>query len=179
MAARHAAIDTELGELTLVAEDSHLVGVYFPHHWYRPPRSTFGRLVRAADDHLLAEVTGQLSEYLRGARTEFTVSARTRGTPFEEQVWALLREIPYGRTTTYGTLAGELGDRRLAQDVGRAVGRNPLSVIVPCHRVIGANGKLTGYAGGLARKRRLLEIEGATWAEPAAEPASGPAPVLF
>lgn len=171
MAARHAAINTELGELTLVAESSHLIGVYFPHHWYLPPRSTFGQLVCAADDRLLAEVTGQLSEYLGGERTEFQLPARTNGTPFEEQVWALLREIPYGSTTTYGALAGELGDRALAKDVGRAVGRNPLSVVVPCHRVIGANGKLTGYAGGLARKRLLLELEGATGAEPAAEAA--------
>ena len=97
----------------------------------------------------------------------------TSGSPFEERVWTLLGEIPYGQTTSYGALAGQLGDRALAQEVGRAVGRNPLSVIVPCHRVLGAGGKLTGYAGGLARKRSLLELEGAIAPEPV------PAAALF
>lgn len=84
---------------------------------------------------------------------------RTGGDEFFEQVWALLCEIPYGQTTTYGALAERLGDRRLAQRVGQAVGRNPISILIPCHRVLGADGSLTGYAGGLDRKRFLLELE--------------------
>jgi methylated-DNA-[protein]-cysteine S-methyltransferase len=159
MARRHAAVSTELGEVTLVAEDGDLVGLYFPHHWYRPPRAAFGAPASGAGDRLFAQVTEELAGYLAGDRTEFGVPLRTNGGPFEERVWALLREIPYGGTTTYGTLAQRLGDRALAQEVGRAVGRNPLCVIVPCHRVVGASGKLTGYAGGLDRKRRLLECE--------------------
>jgi methylated-DNA-[protein]-cysteine S-methyltransferase len=168
MATGHTTIDTELGELTLVADGSDLTGLYFPHHWYRPARSTFGPHMDAADSALLAGAAAQLPEYLAGDRTSFDLPAKTYGNAFEEQVWALLREIPYGSTTTYGQLARELGGQTLAQDVGRAVGRNPLSVIVPCHRVIGADGKLTGYAGGLRRKRFLLELEHAIQiAEPA------------
>jgi methylated-DNA-[protein]-cysteine S-methyltransferase len=171
MTTRHTVTGTELGEITLVADGADLVGVYFPHHWYAPPRAAFGPAVSLAGDRLLATAAGQLEQYLLGERTGFQLPVRTSGSPFEERVWALLREIPYGRTTTYGTLAGQLGDRGLAQDVGRAVGRNPLSVIVPCHRVVGANGKLTGYAGGLARKRTLLEREGAIAPEPLTAPA--------
>jgi methylated-DNA-[protein]-cysteine S-methyltransferase len=81
------------------------------------------------------------------------------GDDFQQRVWAILREIPYGTTTTYGAIAGRLGDKALAQRVGQAVGRNPLSIVVPCHRVVGSNGWLTGYAGGLERKRRLLDLE--------------------
>lgn len=159
MARRHAAVSTELGELTLVAEDGDLVGLYFPHHWCRPPRAAFGVPVSGTGDRLFAQVAEELAGYLAGDRTEFGVPARTSGRPFDERVWSLLREIPYGSTTTYGTLAQRLGDRALAQEVGRAAGRNPLCVIVPCHRVVGASGKLAGYAGGLDRKRRLLECE--------------------
>ena len=168
MATEHTTIDTELGGLTLVADGGNLTGLYFPHHWYMPARATFGPRVDAADSALFARVATQLPEYLAGDRTTFDLPTRTHGTPFEEQVWALLREIPYGSTTTYGALARELADQPLAKDVGRAVGRNPLSVIVPCHRVIGADGKLTGYAGGLRRKQFLLEREHAIrQAEPA------------
>ena len=177
MATGHTTIDTELGELTLVADGSDLTGLYFPHHWYMPARATFGPRVDAADSALFARVATQLPQYLAGDRTTFDLPARTHGNPFEEQVWALLREIPYGSTTTYGELAGELGGQTLAKDVGRAVGRNPLSVIVPCHRVIGAGGKLTGYAGGLRRKQFLLELEHAI--RPAEPPSAAPALTLF
>jgi methylated-DNA-[protein]-cysteine S-methyltransferase len=177
MTTRHTTIDTELGQLTLVADRTDLTGLYFPHHWHRPARSTFGPWTEPGKDPLFGRVTAQLSEYLTGDRTEFELSTRTRGNGFEERVWALLRQIPYGTTTTYGALARELGarefdDRALARDVGQAVGSNPLCVIVPCHRVIGVTGKLTGYAGGLARKQLLLEREHAL---PSAEPAAAAA----
>src|ERR1700761_1776211 len=137
MTTRHAVAGTELGEITLVADGGDLVGVYFPHHWYAPPRAAFGPAVALADDPLLAAAGQQLARYLRGESTGFELPTRTSGSPFEERVWTLLGEIPYGQTTSYGALAGQLGDRALAQEVGRAVGRNPLSVIVPCHRVLG------------------------------------------
>ncbi|WP_312977210.1 methylated-DNA--[protein]-cysteine S-methyltransferase [Corynebacterium sp.] len=101
----------------------------------------------------------QLTEYLEGARKSFDVPITTHGNAFSEKVWALLRQIPYGETTTYGALAASLGNPRLAQRVGQVVGQNPVSIIIPCHRVVGADGSLTGYAGGLERKRWLLELE--------------------
>jgi methylated-DNA-[protein]-cysteine S-methyltransferase len=159
MATRHATTESELGLLTLVADGSDLTGLYFPGHWTRPGPASFGPQVEAHGDALFTQTAEQLAQYLAGHRTAFELPVATHGSPFEERVWALLGQIPYGSLTTYGALATELGDRALAQDVGRAVGRNPLSVIVPCHRVIGANGKLTGYAGGLRRKQFLLELE--------------------
>ncbi|WP_066951423.1 methylated-DNA--[protein]-cysteine S-methyltransferase [Microtetraspora fusca] len=158
-ARRYAPVVSTLGDVTLVADGGGLVGLYFPHHWHRPDASTFGEQVDASSDPLLAQAAHELDEYLAGRRREFAVQLAARGDEFQVRVWALLRQIPYGRTTTYGALAEQLGDRRLAQKVGQAVGRNPLCVFVACHRVIGANGALTGYAGGLERKRRLLELE--------------------
>jgi methylated-DNA-[protein]-cysteine S-methyltransferase len=161
MNTRHAVIETPIGEITLVATGDSLTGLYFPHHWYMPPASTFGTAVNAAEDALLAVVETQLDEYLHGHRTSFDVPKATHGDPFQERVWALLDEIPFGTTSTYGQLAEKLGDRSLAQQVGKAVGQNPLCIVVPCHRVVGKDGKLTGYAGGLKRKQFLLELEGA------------------
>ncbi|MDQ2660545.1 MAG: MGMT family protein, partial [Actinomycetota bacterium] len=94
-------------------------------------------------------------------RTEFDLPTAASGDAFEQAVWAMLREIPFGETTTYGAIADRLGDRTLARRVGYAVGHNPISILVPCHRVVGSDGSLTGYAGGLERKRLLLELEGA------------------
>jgi methylated-DNA-[protein]-cysteine S-methyltransferase len=161
MNTRHAVIETPIGEITLVATDDALTGLYFPHHWYMPSTSTFGASVNAGDDSILSVVETQLGEYFRGQRTTFDVPTATHGDTFQERVWALLNEIPTGTTTTYGQLAEQLGDKTLAQQVGKAVGQNPLCVIVPCHRVLGKDGKLTGYAGGLKRKQFLLELEGA------------------
>lgn len=159
MAAQHARIATGLGELTLVSDGQALTGLYFPHHWYPPKPDQIGPLVDAATDPLFAALATQLDDFLAGERTDFDVPVRTRGDEFQEQVWALLAQIPYGSTSTYGMLAEQLGNRALAQRVGQAVGHNPVSVIVPCHRVVGSTGKLTGYAGGLDRKRQLLELE--------------------
>jgi methylated-DNA-[protein]-cysteine S-methyltransferase len=161
MEMRHGVVATvELGELTVVAADDTLAGVYFPGHWTMPDRTAFGE-VAEVDDPVIAEAARQLRAYLRGERTRFELETSTRGGAFEERVWMLLREIPFGETVTYGDLAAELGDRSAARRVGQAVGRNPLSVVVPCHRVVGANGELRGYAGGFERKRFLLELEGA------------------
>jgi methylated-DNA-[protein]-cysteine S-methyltransferase len=158
---RHAVVETALGELTLVATGPALAGVYFPGHWTMPDRSGFGVEVDGAADAVLAEAARELREYLAGGRTSFDLAAATSGGPFEERVWRLLREIPFGQTVTYGELAAELGEATIARGVGRAVGRNPLSIVIPCHRVVGKNGDLRGYAGGLERKRFLLDLEGA------------------
>src|SRR4029077_20562880 len=106
-------------------------------------------------------VRDQLAAYFAGERTRFHLDLRPVGDPFKQKVWALLQEIPYGETCSYGDLARLLGDRNLAQAVGHASALNPISIVVPCHRVVATDGKLTGYAGGLERKRFLLELEGA------------------
>lgn len=161
MHTRHAIISTEeLGELTLVASGSTLVGIYFPDHTTNPDRTSFGEKVDSAADPVLSEASSQLRQYLRGERTTFDVATDAHGNAFEQRVWALLHEIPFGQTTTYGELGDTLGDRALARRVGQAVGRNPLSIIVGCHRVVGKNGALRGYAGGLGRKQFLLDLEG-------------------
>jgi methylated-DNA-[protein]-cysteine S-methyltransferase len=104
-------------------------------------------------------VCEELTEYFAGCRTFFTVPTAAHGDAFRQRVWALLREIPYGETRSYGDLARALGDPTLAREVGVANARNPIGIIVPCHRVIGSDGSLTGYAGGLERKRYLLDLE--------------------
>ncbi len=155
MSTTHTVVGSPLGDLTLVADDGSLTGLYFRHHWYRPDPASFG----ARDDTGFGDVTRQLSEYFAGERTEFDLPLDPRGDGFQQLVWKLISRIPYGQTTSYGDLARQLGDGTAAKDVGQAVGRNPLSVIVPCHRVVGRDGQLTGYAGGLARKRFLLDLE--------------------
>jgi methylated-DNA-[protein]-cysteine S-methyltransferase len=160
---RHALIDSPLGELTLVADGAALIGLYFRHHWYRPSPDTFGGRVDAESDALLAESRVQLSGYLAGDRTDFDLPTALRGNELQKRVWAHLLTIAFGDTISYGDIAAELADGTTAQEVGAAVGRNPISIVVPCHRVVGKNGKLTGYAGGLERKQFLLDLE-----EPAA-----------
>lgn len=159
MSTHHAIVDTELGDVTLVAADDFLVGLYFPQHWYKPSEDRFGPRVDARLDVILDAARTQLTEYLRGDRTSFQLPTAAAGNPFQQRIWAMLTEIPFGETTTYGDLAGRLGDRSLSQAVGQAVGHNPLSVVIPCHRVVGKDAKITGYAGGLTRKRLLLELE--------------------
>jgi methylated-DNA-[protein]-cysteine S-methyltransferase len=154
----HTIMDAPFGALTLVAGDGTLCGVYYPGHWTRPDPATFGE----RSDSGFEKVERQLAEYFAGERTSFDLPTSTRGDGFERRVWELIDRIPYGQTTTYGELARELGNPTLARAVGVAVAHNPLSVITPCHRVVGKNGELTGYAGGLERKRFLLELEAAS-----------------
>ena len=143
-----------IGELLLTASDTALTGVYFP----KARRAHIGR---AGDNEVLAVAKRQLAEYFAGERRSFDLPLDASGTPFEHRVWALLRGIPYGTTTSYGDLARRLGDLKEARAVGAANGKNPIPIIVPCHRVVGSNGDLTGFGGGLERKRWLLEHEGA------------------
>ena len=162
MPATHTVVDSPIGPLTLVGDEGVLTGLYFPGHWTRPDRRRFGPRDAAGFE----EATGQLEQYFAGERTSFDLPTRADGGPFPRRVWALLHGIPYGQTTTYGALARDLGDPALARAVGAAVGANPLSIVCPCHRVVGADGRLTGYAGGLERKRRLLALEAPAAAAP-------------
>jgi methylated-DNA-[protein]-cysteine S-methyltransferase len=113
------------------------------------------------DDRRFAAERGQLDEYFTGTRDRFDFPVRLEGPPFDRAVWAALQEIPYGTTASYGEIAARIGRPGRARAVGAANGRNPIAIVVPCHRVIGANGALTGYGGGLERKRDLLALEGA------------------
>ncbi|MEU2336095.1 methylated-DNA--[protein]-cysteine S-methyltransferase [Streptomyces sp. NPDC013172] len=151
----HTVTDSPYGPLTLVAEDGILCGLYMEEQRHRPPEETFGD----RDDDLFAEAEEQLAAYFAGELKEFTVELRLNGTPFQRSVWGQLTRIPYGETRSYGELADALGNPQASRAVGLANGRNPVGIIVPCHRVIGANGNLTGYGGGLPRKQRLLDFE--------------------
>lgn len=154
----HTTLDSPLGELTLVATpEGALTGLYVCEQRYLPESYTFGE----RDDEAFADVAQQLAEYFEGTRREFTVPVDPRGTPFQRAVWDELRGIPYGGTTTYGALAVRVGAPTAARAVGAANGRNPISLIVPCHRVLGSTGSLRGYASGMERKLWLLELEGA------------------
>ena len=158
---RHAVIDSPIGPLTIVRDDEGITGLYYPGHWTRPDPAIFGPRVEVADDRGFDAAVAQLGEYFAGARREFDLPLTPHGSPAAHRVWKLLAEIPYGQTTTYGTLAREIGGTINARAVGGFVGRNPLSIFIPCHRVVGSTGQLTGYAGGLDRKQHLLELEGA------------------
>lgn len=154
-AKQHTVVDSPYGPLTLVATDGVLSAVYMTDQRHRPPEETFG----APDPEPFPEVIRQLTAYFAGELTTFDVPLALHGTPFQRSVWAELLKIPYGETRTYGELAGELGKPGASRAVGLANGKNPISIIVPCHRVIGASGGLTGYGGGLDRKQRLLAFE--------------------
>lgn len=132
-----------------------MTGVHFPTSRTQP------RSLRRGTNDLLNRVAAQLREYFAGTRTTFDLPLEPSGTDFQLSVWELLRKIPYGVTTSYGELARRLGDPKASRAVGAANGANPIPIIVPCHRVVGSKGELTGFGGGLDRKRWLLEHEGA------------------
>ncbi|WP_405793284.1 methylated-DNA--[protein]-cysteine S-methyltransferase [Streptomyces sp. NBC_01506] len=160
MTRSHTVIDSPYGPLTLVATDGTLSALYMSEQRHRPPQESFGE-VDAPDAAPFDGVIHQLDEYFAGERTEFDVPLRLNGTPFQRGVWEQLLAIPYGETRSYGQLADALGKSGASRAVGLANGKNPVSIIVPCHRVIGSTGGLTGYGGGLDRKQRLLAFEGA------------------
>ncbi|MFD8423093.1 methylated-DNA--[protein]-cysteine S-methyltransferase [Streptomyces sp. NPDC059466] len=155
---RHTVTDSPYGPLTLVADDGLLCGLYMVGQRHRPPEEDFGE----RDDSLLAEPKRQLTAYFAGDLKEFDLPMRLTGTPFQRSVWDQLVRIPYGEIRSYGELADALGNPKASRAVGLANGRNPVGIIVPCHRVVGADGSLTGYGGGLDRKRRLLDFERGT-----------------
>jgi methylated-DNA-[protein]-cysteine S-methyltransferase len=152
-------IDSTLGAITLAATDKGLAGVWFDQQRHWPDMTGW----QARTDHpVLREAATQLGDYFAGRRQHFDLSLDlSHGTAFQQSVWQALLAIPAGQTTSYGALSAGVGNPAAVRAVGAAVGRNPISVIVPCHRVLGADGSLTGYAGGLDRKTALLELEGA------------------
>ncbi|MEO3822992.1 methylated-DNA--[protein]-cysteine S-methyltransferase [Actinomadura sp. B10D3] len=154
----HVVIDSPVGPLTLVETDGALSGLYMEMQRHRPPAETFGA-PGDPESEPFATVAEQLAAYFAGELTAFDTPLRLHGTPFQQRVWDALQEIPYGETTTYGELAVEIGSPSASRAVGLANGRNPVGVIVPCHRVVGSTGSLTGYGGGLDRKRYLLDFE--------------------
>lgn len=155
---QHAVVDSPYGELTLVATDEVLVGLYMTGQRHRPAEEFFGERVTAGEAPF-PEVVRQLTAYFAGELTEFDVPVRLEGTEFQRSVWEQLVRIPYGQTWSYGELAAKLGKPNASRAVGLANGKNPVGIIVPCHRVIGASGSMTGYGGGIDRKVRLLAFE--------------------
>jgi len=162
---RYRRIATPLGALFATATGDTLTGLYYEGGRHAPQVSP--RWVEDPQDRTLAECARQLAEYFAGARRGFALPMAPAGTPFQRRVWDEIRRIPYGETISYAELARRAAAPGSARAAGAATGRNPLSIVVPCHRVIASGGSLTGYAGGLARKTRLLEIEGALRAEAA------------
>ena len=160
MADAYRTIASPVGELVLTASGTGLTGVFFPTS--RPhPGGEGERTSESGSEAILDRTESQLNEYFAGKRTAFDLPLEPSGTTFQLRVWELLRRIPYGATASYGELARQLGDPHKSRAVGAANGANPIPIIVPCHRVVGSKGELTGFGGGLDRKRWLLEHEGA------------------
>ena len=152
-------LESPLGVLYLVADGTHLCAVIYKCHWSEFKASR-GPLVEESSK-ITRETARQLKEYFAGRRQEFDLPLSTRGTEFQKSVWGALRKIPYGKTISYGEQAKAIGRPKAVRAVGGTNGKNPLSIVVPCHRVIGRSGKLTGYAGGIENKEFLLNLEGA------------------
>ncbi|USD67981.1 methylated-DNA--[protein]-cysteine S-methyltransferase [Vibrio sp. SCSIO 43136] len=151
----YSLMPSHLGVITLQTSDAGLTGVWFETQTTQPDQ-----LGTQDDTHpILVKAKSQLDEYLSGIRTEFDLPLDAKGTEFQRQIWHALTQIPYGKSWSYQQLADHIGNPKAVRAVGLANGKNPISVIVPCHRVIGKSGKLTGYAGGLERKKALLELE--------------------
>lgn len=154
----HTVLDTALGDLSVVVDDVGVCGIYFPEHWTRPDETRWGPRRPVSHDVRFGAVAEQLDAFMGGTRRDFDLPLSLVGSERSRRVWRLLQAIPYAEATTYGALAAEVGTH--ARAVGWAVAHNPVSVVVPCHRVVGSDGRLTGYAGGLERKERLLALEG-------------------
>lgn len=152
-----ATYDTPLGPVLIARTDAGLAGLWFAQQkWHPEPFDAPKR----PDDPLLREAATQITDYFAGRRTQFELPLDLHGSPFQRSVWQALRDIGCGATRSYADIARGIGAPQAVRAVGAAVGRNPISVIVPCHRVVGSSGHLTGYAGGLDRKRALLALEG-------------------
>lgn len=147
-----AVHDSPIGPLTLASERGSLVGVWFANADGIPP-------VAGERDAVLDRVRRELDEYFAGSRRTFTVPVAPDGTPFQRTVWAALQTVKYGTTTSYGAIAAQIGSPKAVRAVGTANGANPIPIVIPCHRIIGADGSLTGFGGGIERKRFLLDLE--------------------
>jgi methylated-DNA-[protein]-cysteine S-methyltransferase len=150
-------IDSPVGRLTLVASEHGLAAILWEKD--NPRRVPLGEVVESDSHPVLLETERQLQEYFAGQRREFTLPLDFRGTEFQRRVWTALLTIPFGQTRSYAQIAQQIGCPAAVRAVGAANGRNPLSIIAPCHRVVGSNGQLTGFAGGLEAKAKLLSLE--------------------
>ncbi|MDB5968884.1 MAG: ogt 4 [Hydrocarboniphaga sp.] len=150
----HSTMESPIGELTLLADETGLTGVHMEYRRHPPAEQAW-----RSDELRFRVAKDQLAAYFTGELREFDLPLAPVGTPFQRKVWDALMQIPYGETISYGELARRLGDVKASRAVGLANGKNPIAIIVPCHRVIGASGDLTGYGGGLERKRWLLDHE--------------------
>ncbi len=146
-----------VGELLLISDGEHLTGLYMENSAH--PVEVQSEWIESEHSPVFQKTVVQLSEYFNGMLTSFDLPLKMQGTAFQKKVWAALEEIPYGETISYKKLATRIGNPKASRAVGLANGKNPISIIVPCHRVIGANGDLVGYGGGLRRKAQLLELE--------------------
>ena len=156
----HTVIDSVVGTLTLVAEEGVIVGLYMDLQRHRPDDEALGEPdPRGREVEPFKAAADQLDAYFAGELTRFDVPLAPHGSEFQQRVWAGLQEIPYGRTESYGELAERIGSPGGARAVGLANGKNPIGIIIPCHRVVGADGSLTGYGGGIERKKQLLDLE--------------------
>ncbi len=151
----YSLMPSPVGPLTLVADDEALIGVHFDSE----PSGVEPRAAWTRDDRRFRDARGQLDEYFAGRRRSFDLPLAPRGTAFRQLVWKALQAIPYGKTATYGEIARAIGQPQASRAIGGANHHNPLAIVIPCHRVVGADGSLTGYGGGLARKRLLLDLE--------------------
>lgn len=159
----YTTMPSPVGELTLTADGDALTGVWFAR--YRGEAVSRTDWIRNDALPVLKQARAELAEYFAGQRERFDVKLNAQGTAFQRAVWRELLKIRFGKTSTYGTLAAQIGKANASRAVGAAVGANPISIIVPCHRIIGRDGSLTGFGGGLERKTKLLQLEGAwlTW----------------
>lgn len=154
----YSTVNTPVGELVLVADDAALTGLYFGGCAHVPDLENSGCILNAGHP-VLTEATRQLAEYFLRKRTCFSIPLRLSGTEFQKRIWAQIAGIPYGVTISYQQLATRAGAPLAVRAAGASTGRNPVAIIVPCHRVIGKDGAITGFAGGLDIKRQLLELE--------------------
>ena len=153
---RYAPAPTPLGTFWVVADDTAVTAIHYPHD---EPADTWGERIEAADHAVLQAAATQLADFLAGRRQDFDLPLRPAGTDFQRAAWAALLEIPYGETRSYRDQAETIGRPTAVRAVGAANGRNPIPVVIPCHRVLGSSGSLTGYAGGTELKARLLDLE--------------------
>jgi methylated-DNA-[protein]-cysteine S-methyltransferase len=154
----YKTMDSEVGKLKLIASDKGLAAILWEDD--KPGRVRLSPLAEDKKHPILQETEKQLGEYFAGKRNRFTVKLDAQGTEFQNKVWQALRTIPFGETRSYGQIAKQIGNAKAVRAVGAANGKNPISIVVPCHRVIGASGHLTGFAGGLGTKEHLLTLEG-------------------
>ena len=151
----YTRMHSPLGSLLVIGTEQHVTGIYIQAQKYHPEPGV--RWIRA--DDRFSEERSQLDQYFAGRRRRFDIAIRPAGTTFQRDVWSALARIPFGTTTTYGEIARRIGRPDAPRAVGAAVGRNPISIVIPCHRVVGADGSLTGFAGGIRNKRLLLNLE--------------------